>query len=130
MKKIIPLKRISGWIPVFVLFALFSAFTPMHENGRSWGAGKATPDADPGNSVTITFTKSDVCGLQCLGSVQVTEKRFFRHNNDLKTETIDELKREADKKGGNVVYVDIKESTGFGIFVSNTYTGFVYQKTK
>jgi len=80
------------------------------------------------DDVIITFNKSDVCGLKYLGEVNVTEKWWFYHNNDLKEETKAELKKQTLDKGGNIVFVDIKEKNGFGIFFSTSIVGYVYGK--
>ncbi len=82
---------------------------------------------NPTDEVTITYNNSDVCGLKCLGEVKVTEKWWFYNNNDLKTGTLNELKKQASEKGGNIVFVDINEKKGFGIFFSTTIIGYIYK---
>ncbi|MEI6854122.1 MAG: hypothetical protein WCL06_14845, partial [Bacteroidota bacterium] len=81
----------------------------------------------PKDEVIITYDNSDVCGLKSLGEVKVTEKWWFYNNNDLKTETITELKKQASEKGGNIVFVNIKEKKGFGLFFSTTIIGYIYK---
>ena len=78
--------------------------------------------------VTVTYNKSDVCGLKCLGEITMTEKWWFYHNNTLKEKTLTELKTQTAKKGGNVVFVDIKESKGFGVFFETRVRGEVFLK--
>ena len=80
------------------------------------------------DEVIITFKNSDVCGLKYLGFITVTEKCWVHYNNKLKEQTQKELKEQASEKGGNIVFVDIKEISGFGIFFSTTIDGYVFQK--
>jgi hypothetical protein len=82
------------------------------------------------DEVILTYNKSDICGLKSLGEVKVTEKRWFYFKNDLKAETIAELKKKASEKGGNIVFVDVSEKKGFGIMFTTTYTGYVFEKTE
>ena len=79
------------------------------------------------DKIVITYDKTDVCGLKYLGQVSVSEKRWFYNNNGLKKETQTELKKQASEKGGNIVFVDIKEKKGVGIFFTTTITGYVYK---
>jgi hypothetical protein len=80
------------------------------------------------DQVIITYNKSDVCGLEKLGEVTVTEKRWFYCNNQLKEKTLTELKKLTSEKGGNITFVDIANSKGFAIFFSTTVTGYVFRK--
>jgi hypothetical protein len=80
------------------------------------------------DEVIVTHNKSDVCGLEKLGNVTVTENRWFKCTNDLKEKTLTELKKLASEKGGNILFVDITKSKGFGIFFSTTITGYVFRK--
>ena len=84
--------------------------------------------ANPKDEVIITYDNSDVCGLKCMGEVKVKEKWWIYDHNELKTETLNELKKQASEKGGNIVFVDIKEKKGFGIFFSTTIIGYIYEK--
>lgn len=84
--------------------------------------------SETADNVIITYDNSDVCGLKCLGEIKVSEKWWFYNNNGLKKETLSELKKQASEKGGNIVFVDINEKKGFGIFFSTTITGYVYEK--
>ncbi len=82
----------------------------------------------PEDDVIITTDRKDVCGLEYIGEIEVTEKWWFYHNNDLKQETRNELMKQAADKGGQIVYVDIKEKKGFGLFFTTTISGYVYKK--
>lgn len=78
--------------------------------------------------VTITYNKADVCGLTYLGSVKVVEKRFWYCNSPLKKSTKAELQKLAAEKGGEIVFVDVNQSRGFGLWFSTIYEGLVYSK--
>ena len=124
MKKII---KISFFLSLFIGFTSFSwtsynvkeVFNP---NGSQSGFISTNDD------FIITYNKSDVCGLEKVGEVIVTEKRWFYCNNDLKEKTLTELKKLTTEKGGNIIFVDITKSKRFAIFFSTTITGYVYKK--
>ncbi len=78
--------------------------------------------------VEITYNSTDVCGLTCLGTVKVVEKRFWYCNSPLKEATKAELQRLATEKGGDIVYVDVNQTRGWGLIFSTTYEGLVYKK--
>jgi hypothetical protein len=105
---------------LFVLALPSFALLAMEENSADLTITK--------DEVIVTCEKSDVCGLNYLGEVKVTEKRWFYHNSSLKEQTMTELKKLTSEKGGNIVFVDIKEKKGFGIFFSTTIVGYVYEK--
>ena len=81
-----------------------------------------------GDDVIITYNSSDICGLKCLGEAKITEKWWFYNSNELKAQTITKLKKQASEQGGNIVYVNINEKKGFGIFFSTTIVGYIYKK--
>lgn len=115
---------------VVFLYVLFASHTWTGSNvGRNCYIDEIqTLSAKSTNDVIITYNKSDVCGLSLLAEVKVTEKWWFYCNNNLKAETKAELERLSLEKGGNIVYVDIKEKKGFGIFFSTTIIGNIYKK--
>lgn len=78
--------------------------------------------------IEITYNSADVCGLTCLGTVKVVEKRFWYCNSPLKEKTKAEFGQLAAEKGGNIVYVDINQTRGWGLIFSTTYEGLVYKK--
>jgi len=80
------------------------------------------------SDVIITFDQSDVCGLNYLGEVSATERGWFHNNNNIKEETLATLKKQTLEKGGNIVFINIKEQKGFGFFYSTKVVGYVYQK--
>lgn len=77
--------------------------------------------------VIITYNKSDVCGLKYIACVSVTEKRLLYCNSKLKKQTEEEIKKQAADKGGSIVFIDIKEKSGFGLFFTTTINGYVYE---
>lgn len=120
MKKIIVSSVFLG------LFLALSSFS-LIENNLSFNQ-TSTELINSKDEVIITYDNSDICGLKFLGKIEVTEKWWFYNNNDLKTETVAELKKQAAEKGGNVVFVDIKDKKSWGIFFSTTIIGYVYSK--
>ena len=124
MKKII---RISSVLSLFIVFTSFS-WTSNNVKEVINPKGIQSGIINTNDEVMITYNKSDVCGLEKLGEVTVTEKRWFYCNNDLKEKTLAELKKLASEKGGNIIFVDITKSKGFAIFFSTTITGYVYRK--
>jgi len=78
--------------------------------------------------IEITYNNADVCGLTCLGTVKVVEKRFWYCNSPLKESTKAELQRLASEKGGDIVFVNINQTRGWALIFSTTYEGFVYKK--
>ena len=124
MKNII---KVSFVLAIFIVITSFSLTSNNSEDVYNPNRNQSR-FINTNDDVTITYNKSDVCGLEKLGKVIVTEKRFFYNNNDLKENTISELKILTSKKGGNIVFVDITKSTGFAIFFSTTITGYVYKK--
>ena len=124
MKKII---RISFVLSLFIAFTSFS-LTSYSVKEAVNPKGTQSGFISTNDQVIITYNKSDVCGLEKLGEVTVTEKRWFYCNNQLKEKTLAELKKLTSEKGGNITFVDITKSKGFGIFFSTTITGYVYMK--
>jgi hypothetical protein len=124
MKKII---KISVVFSLFIVFASFS-LTSNNVKKVSNPTGTQSEFTNTNENVIITYTKSDVCGLEKLGEVTVTEKRWFHCSNDLKETTLTELRKLTTEKGGNIVFVDITKSKGFAIYFSTTITGYVYKK--
>ena len=124
MKKII---KISS---VLCLFIVITSFSWTSYNVKEGFNPKGTQSGiiNTNDEVIITHYKSDVCGLEKLGEVTVTEKRWFYCNNQLKEKTLVELKKLASEKGGNIIFVDITKSKGFAIFFSTTITGYVFKK--
>ena len=124
MKKIIKI----SW--VLILFIIFSSFSPTSYNGTAVSNPKGTQSGiiNTNENIIITYNKFDICGLEKLGEVTVTEKRWFYCNSPLKEKTLDELKKLTSEKGGNIVFVDITKSKGFAIFFSTTITGYVFRK--
>ena len=80
------------------------------------------------DEVIVTYNNSDVCGLKYLGEVKTNEKWWFHNNDKLKAKTLIELKKQASEKGGNLVFIDIKEKKGYGLFFSTIIVGYVYIK--
>ena len=124
MKKII---KISFFLSLFIGFTSFS-WTSYNVKEVFNPNGSQSGFISTNNDVIITYNKSDVCGLEKLGEVTVTEKRWFYCNNDLKEKTLTELKKLTTEKGGNIIFVDITKSKRFAIFFSTTITGYVYKK--
>jgi hypothetical protein len=114
---------------VLSLLLAITSFSLTNDNPERFSnlSQTSTELMNPKDEVRITYDKSDVCGLKCLGEVKVTEKWWFYNNNDLKTETLTELKKQASEKGGNLVFIDIHDKKGFGILFSTTIIGYVYQ---
>jgi hypothetical protein len=115
---------------VLSLFFVLTSFSWTNDNLKKFYNLNQTSTelVNPNDEVIITYDNLDVCGLKCLGEVKVTEKCWFYNNNDLKTETLTELKKHASEKGGNIVFVDINEKKGFGIFFSTTIIGYIFEK--
>ena len=115
---------------VLSLFLVLTSFSLTNDNLKKiYNLNQISTELmNPKNEIIITYDNSDVCGLKCLGEVKVTEKWWFYNNNDLKTETLTELKKQASEKGGNIVFVDINKKKGFGIFFSTTIIGYIYEK--
>jgi len=124
------MKKIINISSVLTLFIVFTSFSWTSYNVKEVHNLKGTQSGfiNTNDEVIITYNKSDVCGLEKLGEVTVTEKRWFYCNNDLKEKTLAELKKLASEKGGNIIFVDITKSKGFAIFFSTTITGYVYKK--
>ena len=124
------MKKIINISSVLTLFIVFTSFSWTSYNVKEVHNLKGTQSGfiNTNDEVIITYNKSDVCGLEKLGEVTVTEKRLFYCNNDLKEKTLAELKKLTSEKGGNIVFVDITKSKGFAIFFSTTITGYVYKK--
>ena len=120
-------------ISIYIVLSVFMVITSFSWTIYTMKEGSNPKGSHPGfiktnNEVVITSNKSDVCGLEKLGEVTVTEKRWFYCNNDLKEKTVAELKKLTSEKGGNIVFVDIAKSKGFAIFFSTTILGYVYRK--
>ncbi len=82
--------------------------------------------ATSADEVVITYEKPDVCNLNYLGEIKATEKFLFFCNNDLKPNTIAELKKQAENMGGSIVYVYTDLRTGFGIGFTRTISACVF----
>lgn len=117
--------KISVALCVFFILTSFSSanYDPIKIHFRD---SKHSELWNSNDEVNITYKNSDVCGLKYIGETEVTEKWWFYNNNDLKKETISTLKKQAFEKGGNIVFVDIKEKKGFGIFYTTVITGYIY----
>lgn len=124
MKKII---KISSVLCLLIVFTSFSSTSYNVKEGFN-PKGTQSGIISTNDEVIITHNKSDVCGLEKLGKVTVTEKRWFYSNNDLKEKTLAELKKLASEKGGNIMFIDITKSKGWAIFSSTTITGYVFKK--
>jgi hypothetical protein len=124
MEKII---KISYALCLFIVITSFSWTSYNVKEGIN-PKGTQSGIMNTNDEIIITHNKSDVCGLKKLGEVTVIEKRWFYCNNDLKEKTLAELKKLASEKGGNIIFVDITKSKGFGIFFSTTITGYVFKK--
>ena len=124
------MKKIINISSVLTLFIVFTSFSWTSYNVKEVHNLKGTQSGfiNTNDEVIITHNKSDVCGLERLGEVTVTEKRWFYCNNHLKEKTLAELKKLTSEKGGNIIFVDITKSKGFAIFFSTTITGYVYKK--
>lgn len=122
------MKKLFGFTHLIGLLVLFSSFSVHPDKADSGYSHIISMKWVSLDEVTITFNNEDVCGLLFLGEVYVTENWFLYRNNDLKDKTIAELKMKASEKGGQIVYVDNKEKTGFGIHFKTVITGYVYKK--
>ena len=124
------MKKIIRILSVLSLFIVFTSFSWTSNNVKEVinPKGIQSEIRNTNDEVMITYNKSDVCGLEKLGEVTVTEKRWFYCNNDLKEKTLAELKKLASEQGGNIIFVDITKSKGFAIFFSTTIIGYVYRK--
>ncbi|MBN2682289.1 MAG: hypothetical protein JXR58_07255 [Bacteroidales bacterium] len=114
----------------FVFFATLLSFTYTNGNinktsGASFACSKLGNTLD---KVIITYEKPDVCNLNYLGEIELTEKFLFYFNSGLKIKTIDELKRQASEKGGTIVYVYSYLQNGFGIGFTRTIFACVFKK--
>ncbi len=82
------------------------------------------------DEVIITYEKPDVCHLNYLGDIKVTEKFLFFINNGLKSSTITKLKKLAFEKGGSIVYVYTDLHNGVGIGFTRTISACVFTPQK
>ncbi len=78
--------------------------------------------------ITIVYQKPVNTEATYLGSIKVPEKFVFFHGNkNLKEETIAELKKQAEEKGGNIVYVNNYTTNGLGLIFTRTVYACVYK---
>lgn len=80
------------------------------------------------DDVIITYEKPDVCNLNYLGEIKVTENFLFYNNNGLKKNTLAELKKQAFEKSGTIVYVYTDLQNGFGIGFTRTIFACVFKE--
>lgn len=128
----VKMKNLFKALTIIILCMSMSSYTGINHYGNLSRDNKTlsfTPSASENtDGITITYDSADVCGLKYLGSVKVTEKWWIYNNNGLKEETKEELRKQTFEKGGNIVFVNVKEKNGFGIFFTTTIEGYVYGK--
>lgn len=115
---------------VFSLFVLLTSFSWTYDHPKKYIDSGIFYSTILGakDEVIITYEKPDVCSLNYLGEIQVTERFMFFCNNDLKSNTIAELKKQAEDMGGSIVYVYSDLNSGFGIGLTRTVSACVFKK--
>ncbi len=115
---------------VLSLFLLLTSFSWTNVNLKeiSDSSKISSTTVESVDEVIITYEKPDVCNLNYLGEIKVTEKFLFFNNNGLKSNTIAELKKQASDKGGSIVYVYTDLQNGFAIGFTRTISACVFKK--